>query len=193
MPSCLWEQVGMDFVIVHHQLLHGGIVIDSILTVTDYLSKFVILIPLFSTATTLQVAELFFLQVVHCFGLPANIMSDWDPKFHSAFWHAYTSAPILHILWEDLPDDWLPQFVACELALNASISALTSLAPFEVIHGFIPPLSLSFWGAASNDENCYRRDDADLFAVGNKVYVSLSLVKFPPAMVFKFLPKYISP
>ncbi|GAA6050719.1 hypothetical protein JCM3770_006594 [Rhodotorula araucariae] len=250
-PRRPWEQVGMDFVVALPKLLHGGFVVDCVLTVTDYLSKFVVLIPLSSTATAPQVAELFFSQVVRRFGLPANIVSDRDPKFRSSFWRALASragiglkmstsahpqtdgqaestnrsvGQILRILCEDSPDDWLSQLVACELALNASISASTNLAPFEVVHGFVPPLSLSFGGAPSSDvgaegfaelarlnalratdaiigarvrmthqENRHRRDDAGVFAVGDKVYVSSSLVKFPPALASKFLPKYIGP
>ncbi|GAA6050253.1 hypothetical protein JCM3770_002756 [Rhodotorula araucariae] len=123
-------------------------------------------------------SQLFFSQVVRHFGLPANIVTDRDPMFRLAFWRALalhasigpkmsTSAhpqtdgqaestnrsvgQILHILCKDLPDNWLLQLVVCELALNASTLASMTLALFEVVHSFIPPLSLSFGGAASGD------------------------------------------
>lgn len=63
----------------------GGDTVDSILTVTDYVSKMVVLIPLPSTATAVDLASPFFRHVVARFGMPTSIVSDRDPKFTSAF------------------------------------------------------------------------------------------------------------
>jgi len=83
-----FDQVSMDFVVGLPRIKLGGVVVDSILTVTDYFSKCVILVPLSSPATALQAVELFFQQVVRRFGVPSAIVSDRNPKFCSSFWRA---------------------------------------------------------------------------------------------------------
>ncbi|GAA5918271.1 hypothetical protein JCM5296_006268, partial [Sporobolomyces johnsonii] len=164
-PSRPFERVGMDFIVGLPRVAFAGVAVDSILTVTDYLSKLVILIPLPSTSTAANVADLFLGHVYRRFGLPSALVSDRDPKFTSAFWRALnarlgiklkmsTSAhpetdgraeatnkivgQTLRILCEDNPDDWILAVPACEFAMNSSVSAATGLSPFEVIHGFLP-------------------------------------------------------
>ncbi|GAA5982777.1 hypothetical protein JCM11641_007785, partial [Rhodosporidiobolus odoratus] len=173
-PARWWSKVGMDFVVGLPVVLHHGAPVDSILTVTDYLSKMVVLIPLSSTATALSVAKSFHSSVLRRFGLPATIVSDRDPKFTSSFWRALnarigtslamstaahpqtdsrakvtnkTVGTILRIFCEDQPDDWATKLVACEFAINSAPSAATTLALFEVVHGFLP----SAWPAGSWD------------------------------------------
>ncbi|GAA5984568.1 hypothetical protein JCM11641_006552 [Rhodosporidiobolus odoratus] len=164
-PSRCWSQVGMDFIVGLPPSLFHSSPVDSILTVTDYLSKMVVLIPLLSTATALDVANLFHLHVFCRFGLPATIVSDRDPKFTSDFWTALnrkigtslamstaahsqtdgraevtnkTVGNVLRVLCKDSPDDWAAKVVACEFAINSATAASTGLAPFEVVHGFLP-------------------------------------------------------
>ncbi|GAA5920393.1 hypothetical protein JCM5296_005587 [Sporobolomyces johnsonii] len=129
----------------------------------------------------------------------------------------------LRILASDNPDDWALKITACEFALNSSPAAATKLAPFEVVYGFLPspwPLdSLPSGNVAADSRlerarldwlrctdaiiaarvemvhhsNKARRADSPLFAVGAKVYLSTTGLKFPPGSVGKFIPKYIGP
>ena len=63
-------------------------IVDSILTVTETLGKAVHLIPLPSTATASQVADLYHDSIYRLHGLPDAIISNRDPKFTSGFWRA---------------------------------------------------------------------------------------------------------
>ncbi|GAA5866211.1 hypothetical protein JCM1840_005115 [Sporobolomyces johnsonii] len=164
-PRRCWSRVGMDFVVGLPLSIFDGRPVDSILTVTDYLSKMVVLLPLPSTATAVDVATAFHSGVFRRFGLPGAIVSDRDPKFTSAFWSALnckigtsllmstaahpqtdgraevmnkTVGQVLRIFYEDQPDDWASKVVAVEFALNSASSSATSLAPFEIVHGFLP-------------------------------------------------------
>ena len=59
---------------------------DSILTITDHdCTKMLIAIPCRETINAEGVAELFLQQIFPRFGLPAKIISDWDPRFVSKF------------------------------------------------------------------------------------------------------------
>ncbi|GAA5988700.1 hypothetical protein JCM11641_006509 [Rhodosporidiobolus odoratus] len=199
-PARCWSKIGMDFVVGLPTVLFQGTPVDSILTVTDYLSKMVILVPLPSTATAMSVADAFHLSVFRRFGLPAVIVSDRDPKFNSAFWRALnskigTSLPmstaahpqtdgctevtnktvgtILRIFCEDQPDDWANKIVACEFAVNSAPSAATSLSPFEVVHGFLPTV----WPAGSWDVK------GDLAAEGHAERARLYAVQATDAII----------
>ena len=139
--------------------------VDSILTVTDYVSKMVVLIPLPSTASASDVASLFFQRVVTRFGLPSSIVSDRDPKFTSAFGRSLYSSlgvklkmstsahlqtdgragvtnktvgQMLRALCEDAPDTWCEVLPACEFAVNSAASSATGLSPFSIVHGYDP-------------------------------------------------------
>ncbi|GAA5979967.1 hypothetical protein JCM11641_008248 [Rhodosporidiobolus odoratus] len=129
----------------------------------------------------------------------------------------------LRILCADNPDDWAGKITAVEFALNSAPAAATRLSPFEVVYGFLPspwPSALGStgdpvagsrverarldWLRASDaiisarvdmvhQENKHRRSDSPLFAVGNKVYVSTSGMRFPPGLPHKFLPRFVGP
>ena len=164
-PTRPWSKIGMDFVVGLPIVNSGGKAIDSILSVTCYLSKMVVLIPLSSTATAAEVAGISLDSVYRRFGLPDAIVSDRDPKFTGAFWRALharlgirlkmsTSAhpqtdgraeatnkvvgQILRVMCEDSPDSWLDVLPLCEFGINSARASSTTLAPFDVIHGFTP-------------------------------------------------------
>ncbi|GAA5879540.1 hypothetical protein JCM16303_003244 [Sporobolomyces ruberrimus] len=171
-PSRPFEKIGMDFVVGLPPMPFGGKAIDSILSVTCYLSKLVILVPLPSTATASEVAKAFVASVFRRFGLPNSIVSDRDSKFTSAFWRSLhnrlgiklkmsTSAhpqtdgqaeasnksigQTLRILCEDASDSWLDAVPHVEFALNTTPSSSTSLPPFSVVHGFSPTSFPPLW------------------------------------------------
>ena len=59
---------------------------DTILTVTDRLTKMVHLIPTVKNATARDIAKLIFRHVIRHHGIPKSIVSDRDVKFTSHFW-----------------------------------------------------------------------------------------------------------
>jgi len=56
---------------------------DTVLTVTDRLSKMVHLIPTVKNASATDVANLFLRHVIRHHGIPQSIVSDRDVKFTS--------------------------------------------------------------------------------------------------------------
>ncbi|GAA5888274.1 hypothetical protein JCM16303_007255 [Sporobolomyces ruberrimus] len=158
-PSRPFEKIGMDFVVGLPPIPFGGKSINSILSVTCYLSKLVILVPLPSTATASEVAKAFVASVFRRFGLPNSIVSDRDPKFTSAFWRSLhdrlgiklkmstsahpqtdgqaestnkTIGQTLRILCEDDSEAWLDAVPHVEFAINTTPSSSTSLPPFSI-------------------------------------------------------------
>ncbi|GAA5988231.1 hypothetical protein JCM11641_002094 [Rhodosporidiobolus odoratus] len=250
-PSGPWSMVGMDFVVGLPLVPFHGRLVDSILTVTDYLSRMVVLIPMPSTSTAPQVADDFHSAVYRRFGLPSAMVSDRDPNFNLSFWRALhaklgsslkmsTAAhpqtdgraeatnksvgQILPILAEDNHDDWPSLLVATEFALNASSPSTSLPSPFDIVHGFLPrSLPPVGWDpsndiaaegfaersrlnalkasdaiiaariATTHQENKHRRDDAGVFSVGDKAYISTAGMKMPKEVAGKFVPKFIGP
>ena len=60
--------------------------LDSILTIVDRFSKFVILIPCRISISAYEVAQLVFSEVICKYGTPEKIISDRDVRFQSLFW-----------------------------------------------------------------------------------------------------------
>jgi len=59
---------------------------DTILTITDRLSKMVQLIPTVKNASASDAPKLFLRHVIRDHGIPQSIVSDRDVKFTSHFW-----------------------------------------------------------------------------------------------------------
>ena len=84
-PKRKWETVTMDFIVGLPTTAAGY---DSILTVTDKLSKRVHLIPLkYGKAGGAEIARLFFDNIWRLHGAPRKIVTDRDSRFTTAFWN----------------------------------------------------------------------------------------------------------
>lgn len=59
---------------------------DMIFTIVDRFSRLSCFIPIKSTCTAIDVANLFMDHWVCCYGMPSKIISDRDAKFTSKFW-----------------------------------------------------------------------------------------------------------
>ena len=68
----------MDFVTSLPTTERGN---DTILTIVDRFSKYVILIPVNIELNAVETARVFFDEVVCKFGLPSKIISDRDVRF----------------------------------------------------------------------------------------------------------------
>jgi len=176
-PQRPWSVASLDFVVGLPPTLYRGATVDSILSVTDLLSKMVVLIPLSTTAAAADVAELFFHSVYSRFGLPSSLVSDRDPKFTSAFWkslcekvkiklkmstsnHPQTDGrsevtnkvvgTILKCYCEDAPLEWANRLSEVEFAINSAPSSATSVSPFEIVLGYLPsPFPTDSWTSSS--------------------------------------------
>ena len=61
---------------------------DTILTIVDRFSKYVVLLPCTIELDAADSARLFFDNVVCKFGMPEKLISDRDGRFCSLFWQA---------------------------------------------------------------------------------------------------------
>jgi hypothetical protein len=148
--------------------------VDSILVVTDMFGKMVHVIPLSSSATAADVAQIYHENIYKHHGMQRVIVSDRDPKFTAGFWKALhekvgtklamstaahpetdgasersnrTVITALRILVEDNPDDWARRCSDVEFAINSSTARATGLSPFEVTYGYLPtPWPVDTWG-----------------------------------------------
>ena len=82
-PEWKWEDITMDFV--------GGLprtvgLHDSMWVIVDRYTKSDHFLPVRSTYTVDQYAELYVREIVRLHGVPKSIVSDRDPIFTSKFW-----------------------------------------------------------------------------------------------------------
>ena len=69
--------------IMHLPLSNG---FDAVFTIANRFSKYVIFVPCSKSSTALDLASLFYENIVYKFGMPAKIVSDRDSLFLSTFW-----------------------------------------------------------------------------------------------------------
>src|SRR4029077_19542798 len=83
-----WQHIAMDFMMELPEVIDPATrkKVDQILIVVDRLSKYTILIPTKTDATTAEVIELLWRSVFSVFGIPQTITSDRDKIFRSDRW-----------------------------------------------------------------------------------------------------------
>jgi hypothetical protein len=176
-PASPWELVTMDFVVKLPPCKpKGGLwaqltghtstpAYDSFLTITDKLTKYVVLVPGCETWTARQWAEAYFDKVFPIFGVPGAAISDRGSVFVSLFWttifnlmktdciattaynprsdgqsertNQVVEIALRHLVNEH-QNDWADHLGEIQFAMNASPNASTGKAPSELLMAFIP-------------------------------------------------------
>ncbi|OMO90520.1 reverse transcriptase [Corchorus capsularis] len=167
-PHEPWTHISMDFVLGLPRSKRGK---DSIFVVVDRFSKMAHFIACTKTDDAINVANLFFKEIVRLYGMPRTIVSDRDAKFLSHFWRTLwaklgtkllfsitchpqtdgqtevvnrTLSTLLRALIKENIRTWEDCLPHVEFAYNRSIHSTTGHSPFETVYGFNPltPLDL---------------------------------------------------
>jgi hypothetical protein len=82
-PEWKWEEIAMDFIVGLSRTQSGY---DSILVIMDQLTKVAHFIPVKTTYSGPQLAELYISRIVRLHGVPRKIVYDRGMQFISRFW-----------------------------------------------------------------------------------------------------------
>ncbi|GKA28307.1 transposon ty3-I gag-pol polyprotein [Tanacetum coccineum] len=176
----LWEDVCLDFIT---RLPRTQRQKDSVMVVVDRFSKMAHFVACHTTYDAVQIANLYFKEIVRLHGVPKTIVSDRDAKFLSHFWLTLWRKLANLKQWEDL----LPR---AEFAYNRAPNKTTGISPFMAVYGANPttPLDLAVLDTSTkfskedSDVATYRRDKGRnhvLFKPRNLVWLHFQKERFP--------------
>jgi hypothetical protein len=169
-----WDLVTMDFIVKlpAAKMKRGkwqSAVFDSVLTITDKLTRYIWLVPGREDWSAKEWAEAYFAEVYPTMGIPGAIITDRGSVFVSYMWTtlfsllgtdcmattAYnpeadgqsertnqTVEIALRHLVNDRQDDWIDFLGEIQLASNNSINASTKMAPNEALRAYLPRMAV---------------------------------------------------
>ena len=244
-PETPWSSISMDFV----GPFPDSLGYNYLWVVVCRLTSQVHLVPVKTTTNALELAYEFLKEIVRLHGLPKSIVSDRDSKFTSKFWMELhrilgvrlkmTTAfhpegdgqaermirNVVRIVRASVrPDqkDWVIHIPMVEFAINASVNRTTGYAPFELIYGYMPRMTIelpktelpgvasfaqkaldNLQGAHDSiiksqveqlaNTNKHRQPDSPKFKVGNLAYLSTKDISLPKGRARKLLLSFIGP
>lgn len=151
----------MDFIVE----LHPSEGCTAIFVVVDRLSKMAHFLPLKSTPSAMETAQVFIREIVRLHGVPMNIVSDRGVQFTSRFWktlcealkierslssayHPQTNGQTertnqtleqyIRCFTTFVQDDWVSLLPLAEFAYNNATHSATGQSPFFANYGFHP-------------------------------------------------------
>jgi transposase InsO family protein len=158
-PEWKWEEIAMDFIVGLPRTQSGY---DSIWVIVDRLTKVAHFIPIKTTYSGLQLAELYMSRIVCLHGVPKKIVSDRGTQFTSRFWerlhealdtqlrfssayHPQTDRQTERVnqILEDMlracalqyGRRWGKSLSYAEFSYNNSYQESLKMAPFEMLYG----------------------------------------------------------
>jgi transposase InsO family protein len=158
-PEWKWEEIVMDFIV---GLLRTQSGYDSIWVIVDRLTKVAHFIPVKTTYSGPQLAELYISRIVCLHGVPKKIVSDRGTRFTLKFWerlhetldtqlhfnstcHPQTNGQTKRVnqILEDIlracvlqyRRSWDKSMPYAEFSYNNSYQESLKMAPFEMLYG----------------------------------------------------------
>jgi hypothetical protein len=166
-PQKKWEVVTMDLITQLPKTRNGN---DAIVVFVDKLTKHVHFAATTTTVTAVELAKIFYREVVRHHGIPSSIVSDRDARFTSNFWrslwqltgtklsmssayHPETDGQtevtnkileqMLRPYTSYLQDDWDEKMIPCEIACNNSVQSSTGYTSYFLNAGQHPNLPIT--------------------------------------------------
>lgn len=197
-PSAKFHTIGIDQIVALPESREG---FDAILTVTDHLTKFVMLVPCKESDDAVRIASRLHDKVFSVFGLPMSIVSDRDPKYTSHFWrslfkclgtqlrfstayHPQTDGQsertnqsvevMLRCLCTEYGHDWADKLPRVQFALNNSVQVSTQYTPAHLMFGFQPRSAMDVFAQSTQPAPGDNASATDMFTQMQK---DLSLAK----------------
>jgi len=161
-PSQPWESVAIDF-ITGFPTTNSGF--DSVLTITDRLSKMVKFVPVQKDITAEQTVNILVERLVADHGLPKQIVCDRDPKFKAELFRCFaerfginlnmstayhpqtdgqsertnrTLEDMLRHYVGDKSNDWDEHLPMAQFAVNDMFQSSTGNSPFNLVYTYQP-------------------------------------------------------
>jgi len=158
-PQWKWDSVAMDFVTHLPKSVKGH---DSIWEIVDRLTKCAHFLAINQKWSMDRLTELYVKEVVRLHGVPANIVSDRDPRFTSRFWQSLQAAlgtqsrmssayhpqtdgqsertiqsleDLLRACVLDHMGSWSEMLPLVEFTYNNSYHTSIGMAPYEALYG----------------------------------------------------------
>ena len=85
-PKGPWQELSMDFITGLPPVFYRDAEVDAILVIVDRFTKYSLFLPVATTITASELAELFHNKVELRYGVPLGIVSDRGSVFTSEFW-----------------------------------------------------------------------------------------------------------
>ena len=166
-PNQPWKSVALDFVVKLPPSKDPmtQVVYDSILVITDRLTKYAYMIPYWESSTAEQMADTFLRWIIAQHGTPDEIISDRDKLFKSRFWATLmarlginrklstafhpqsdgqterinqTMEAYLRCYVNYKQDNWVALLPMAQFAFNSADAETTGISPFFANFGFNP-------------------------------------------------------
>lgn len=170
-PEGAWKNIALDFIVKLPPSRERvtGTVYDTILVVTDRLTKYAHFIPYKEGASAEDLAYTFNKYITGNHGIPQEIISDRDKLFTSKFWKSLTDQlginqrmstayhpqtdgqterlnqtleQYLRFYVNYQQNNWVELLPVAQLAYNGTATSTTGISPFYANYGYNPTVAL---------------------------------------------------